>query len=291
MESSESVEKRRRAAPLRIETPKKVKLEQGKPRMTNREFFKTRPKGHTLKALCFFLAYEKPTKNDGFIPTDLERLLSAQDKYGYEAHTITKKDTAEKATAKKPLRHLEGDITTGFNLCFKIARTWKKINFDMIAFDWYNMPSVYFRERVPSKKAFEFLLGAPGFMNSGGIVDIPCTPQYYEGHLAVKGSLDELFDITYLHEHELTEKCFLSEGKEESQHTLHCRLTRKDLKALESHSCTMDKILEAYDNMIKDQGGNEDICMIRLIVKENLEALPKTKLVETASRSAQREEE
>jgi hypothetical protein len=39
----------------------------------------------------------------------------------------------------------------------------------------------------------------------------------------------------------------------------------------------MDEILEAYDKMIKDHGGDEDICMIRLMVKHNFEALPTTR--------------
>jgi hypothetical protein len=234
---------------------------------------KTLSKHHTPKVLCFFLAYEEPTKNDGFVSKDLDRLRSAEDKYGYEARTISVKPTETPST-----RHLEGDMSTGFNLCFQIVRTWKDFNFDMIAFDWYNMPSVYYRERVPSKKVFEFLLGAPGFMNSGGIVDIPCTPYYYEGYLAAKGGLDELFDVTFLHEHELAEACFLSEAAESegSQHTQYCKLSRKDLKVLESHSCTMDEILEAYEKMIEDHGGVEDICMIRLTVKQNLEALKPT---------------
>jgi hypothetical protein len=149
----------------------------------------------------------------------------------------------------------------------------------MIAFDWHNMPSVYYRERVPSKEVFAFLFGAPGFLNSGGVVDIPCTPHFYEGHLAEKISLEELFDITFLREHQLAEKCFLSEavGNEGSQHTKYCKLTRQQLEQLAAHSCSMDKILKAYDKLIKDHGGVEDICMIRLTVKKNLVALPPTK--------------
>jgi hypothetical protein len=159
---------------------------------------KTTSKHHTPKALCFFLAYEEPTKNDGFIPKDLYRLQSAEEKYGYEAYTISKKQT-------KSIRHLQGDITTGFNLCLATVRNWNDFNFDMIAFDWHNMPSAYYNARVPSNKVFAFLFGAPGFLNIGGIIDIPCTPHYYERHLAEKGKLDELFDITFLHEHQLAE--------------------------------------------------------------------------------------
>jgi hypothetical protein len=62
-----------------------------------------------------------------------------------------------------------------------------------------------------------------------------------------------------------------------SQHTENCKLTREGLQNLE-YSCNKDTILEAYDKMIKDHGGNEDICMIRLIVKQNIEALPRTKV-------------
>jgi hypothetical protein len=270
----ESVKKRRQAATERTESPKKVKPEQGKLRTlaTSRESSsqrKTRPKPHTRKALCLFLAYEEPTKNN-----DLIRLQSAEDKYDYEAYTIS----IYKANAKRSsLRHMYGNITRGFNLCFDIVRNWKDITFDMIAFDWHSMPLDYPEPNKVRNDVFKFLLGAPGFMNSGGIVDIACTPRYFEGHLAVKESLDELFDITYLHEHELAEKCFLSEEVGcETQETIYCKLTRIGLKALESKSCNKDRILEAYDKLIEDHGGDEDICMIRLVVKHNLEVLPPT---------------
>jgi hypothetical protein len=45
------------------------------------------------------------------------------------------------------------------------------------------------------------------------------------------------------------------------------------------HSWNKDTVLEAYDKMIKDLGENEDICMIRLIVRQNIEALPLTEVL------------
>jgi hypothetical protein len=224
------------------------------------ESVKKRHTPHTPKALCIFLAYDSK---------DIKRLRDAEDKYGYEAYTLSKKELKPPSS-----HHLRGDITTGNKLCFEVVRKkeWHDINFDMIAFDWHNMPYVYYRDNVPSNKVFEFLLGAPGLMKSGGIVDIPCTPHFYDGHLAAKGSLDDLFDITFLHEHQLAEECFLSEKNEGSQQTIYCKITRK---LLEVHSCNKDNSLRAYDTMIEDHGGMEDICMIRLTVKQKV--LPPTK--------------
>jgi hypothetical protein len=263
---SASVKKRRQVATERRETPKKSLLEPDQLPLTTHDTCSQR---QAPKVLCFFLAYEEPTKNGGFITKDLDRLRSAEEKYRYEAHTISMKKAERPLTS---LRHLEGDMRGGFGLCIATVRKWKDINFDMIAFDWH------YRDNVPSNNVFEFILGAPGFMNSGGIVDIPCTPHFYEGHLAAKGRLDELFDVTFLHEHELTEKSFLSEavGDDGSQHTKYCKITRK---LLETHSCNKANVLRAYEKMMKDHGGVEDICMIRLTVKHNIEALQPTDLL------------
>jgi hypothetical protein len=110
-------------------------------------------------------------------------------------------------------------------------------------------------------------------LNLGRIVDIPCTPDFYKRYLHAKEGLDELFDITFLREHQLAEKFILSEaaGSDGSQHTTNCKLTRE---GLQTHSCT-----QAYDEMIKDHGCDEDICMRRLIVKQNIEALPQTEVL------------
>jgi hypothetical protein len=70
---------------------------------------KTGSKHHNRKALCFFLTYEEPTIPGGFLSKDLDRLRSGEDKFGYEAHTVSMKK------AETPsLRHLEGDIRRGF---------------------------------------------------------------------------------------------------------------------------------------------------------------------------------
>jgi hypothetical protein len=256
---SESIKKRTQAATERTETAKKARLEPGKVTLATCESFSQR----IPKVLCLFCLYDEDSK-------DQPRLRSAEEKYAYEAHTISLTDTVTHS------RHLTGDITTGFGLCLATVRNWNDSTFDMIAFDWHNMPSVYYREHAPSKDVFAFLLGAPGFLNSRGVVDIPCTPHFYEGHLAEKGSIEEIFDITFLREHELAEKCFLSEvvGNEGLQHTKYCKLTLKQLKAHTDNKV----VLKAYDKMIKDHchDGVEDICMIRLTVKPNLEALPPT---------------
>jgi hypothetical protein len=252
---SESLTKQRQAATERTETPKEGKLELGK----SSSQLKRPWKHHTPKALCLFMVYEEAEKEDS---KDLDRLLSAESTHGYEAYTISlkKADT-------HPWRHLEGNINRGHSLCIETVRKWKDIEFDMIAFGWHNMPHVLYLEYVPpSKDVFAFILGSPGFLNAGGIVDIPCTPHFYERHLAEKGSLEELFDITFLHEHQLPGECFLSEavGPEGSKHTIYCKLVRQRLEDLDAHSCTKDDVLSAYDKMIKDHGGVEDICMIRL---------------------------
>jgi hypothetical protein len=287
--NSEIIKKRRQAASERTETPKKARSELGKLKLATSESSshrKTRSQHRNPKVLCFFMTYEEPTK-PGALPKDFPRLRSAEIEYGLEARTISTISLEKTVThygsetAKaKIARHLTGDITTGFKLCLETVREWNDIIFDMIAFDWHNMQTVWYRDNVPSERVFAFLLGAPGFLISGGIVDIPCTPHFYEGHLAenMKGSLEELFDITFLHEHELTEKCFLSERNEGSQHTINCKLTRKTLKEHTGTGTGTKVVLETYDKMIKDHchDGVEDICMIRLTVKPNLEALPST---------------
>jgi hypothetical protein len=205
--NSESVKKRRQAATEQKETPKRVKQELGKQTLATCESssnIKTRSKHHNKKALCLFMIYEEPEVL-GKEKDDLVRLRSAEKKHGFEAYTIADKNVEHP-------RHLDGDINAGFSLCLYTVRRWKDINFDMIAFDWHNMLPVYYREHVSSKKLFEFILGAPGFLNSGGIVDIPCIPKFYESYLDAKEGLDELFDITFLREHQFAEKCFLSEA-------------------------------------------------------------------------------